>query len=71
MIERVVLCNLPHDVKGFSRETDDGEKIIILNARLNKECNVETFIHEVQHCRYDYEKSECVSELELKRHNVD
>ena len=51
-MSRTILYDLPHDVRGFVREDIDGEAIFILNARLTRESNMKTYLHEQEH----YEK---------------
>lgn len=45
-MSRTILYDLPHDVRGFVREDIDGEAIFILNARLTRESNIKTYLHE-------------------------
>ena len=50
MIDRpALLIDLPTSVRGFCYHDDDGEPVIVLNARLTREQNRETFDHERDH----------------------
>ena len=52
----VRLMDLPPRIKGFVTMRD-GEPVIILNARLNHEQNLKTFMHEKKHIdNGDFEK---------------
>lgn len=44
-----VLVDLPTSVRGFCYHDEEGEEYIILNARLTREANRETYDHERQH----------------------
>lgn len=46
---RTVLCDLPHDIRGFIKEDVDGGAVCVLNARLTHELNAETYLHEREH----------------------
>lgn len=46
----IVLCDLPCGIRGFVRKHND-VYTIVLNARLNREQNMETCRHELQHIR--------------------
>ncbi len=43
------LVDLPTSVRGFCYHDDDGECYIVLNARLTREENINTFLHESTH----------------------
>ena len=43
--------NLPTTVRGFCYHDDDGEAFIVLNARLTREMNQRTWLHECRHIR--------------------
>ena len=45
------LENLPTTVRGFCYHDDDGEAFIVLNARLTREMNQRTWLHERRHIR--------------------
>ena len=65
-MSRTILYDLPHDDRGFVREDIDGEAIFILNARLTRESNMKTYLHE--HYEKDCGKNLCVDEIEAQRH---
>lgn len=69
MITNVLLYDLPTRIKGFTCETEDGEFICVLNARLSHETNKQTFIHELEHCNKDFRSSSCVDMIEAERHD--
>lgn len=43
------LVDLPTSVRGFCFHDDDGEPYIVLNARLSREQNRSTYLHECRH----------------------
>lgn len=45
----VRLENLPTEIKGFCYHDDDGNDYIILNARLPREMNTDSYYHELTH----------------------
>lgn len=47
----VILADLPTSVRGFVFLGDDGEPVIVVNARLTREQNRKTFRHEKKHIR--------------------
>ena len=47
--QQVVLMNLPTSVRGFVVMGNDGEPVIIVNARLTHEQNIRTYRHEKKH----------------------
>lgn len=64
----VRLMDLPPRIKGFVTMRD-GEPVIVLNARLNHEQNIKTFLHEKKHIeRGDFEKID-VDQIERDAHN--
>ena len=64
----VRLMDLPPRIKGFVT-IRDGEPVIVLNARLNHEQNIKTFLHEKKHIeRGDFEKID-VDQIERDAHN--
>ena len=65
---RTVLCDLPHDIRGFFKEDVDGGAVCVLNARLTHELNAETYLHEREHYQKDCGKTLCVDEIEAQRH---
>lgn len=63
----VRLMDLPPRIRGFVVERD-GEQIIVLNARLNREQNLQTFLHEKKHIdNGDFEKCD-VDTIERSAH---
>ena len=46
-----ILQDLPTSVRGFVFLGDDGEPVIVVNARLTREANRRTFRHEKKHVR--------------------
>jgi len=44
-----VLVDLPTSIRGFCYHDDDGEDYIVLNARLTREANQATYVHERNH----------------------
>lgn len=70
MSELVFLCDLPYDVRGFIKTNDDGNYVYVLNARLTREVNRQTFLHEKQHCEHsDLHNNVNVQKIELERHS--
>lgn len=47
----VILQDLPTSVRGFVFLGDDGEPVIVVNARLTREVNRKTYDHEQKHIR--------------------
>ena len=65
----VILQDLPTTVRGFCIESPDGYHTIVLNARLNREQNVKSYEHELEHIRRDdFHASESVDQIELRAH---
>lgn len=63
----VRLMDLPPRIKGFVTMRG-GEPVIVLNARLNYEQNLKTFLHEKKHIdNGDFEKLD-VDEIEKVAH---
>lgn len=67
---RVVMVDLPCSFKGFVKY--DGENyVVVLNSRLNREQNMETYLHELKHIeRGDLEKELNVQEVEYAVHSL-
>ena len=66
---RVVLLNMPTDIRGFHSVDLDCEPFILLNARLAWEANRETYFHELCHIKDgDLYANEDAENLETKRH---
>lgn len=49
MEHRTILTDLPTSVRGFVYQDDSGEPVIVLNARLPREQNRTTYLHEQDH----------------------
>lgn len=47
--DHVILVDLPCSVRGFCYHDDNGEFFIVLNSRLTRESNRETYEHEQGH----------------------
>lgn len=47
----VILANLPTTVRGFVYNGEDGEPVIVANARLTREQNLKTYDHEKKHIK--------------------
>ncbi len=45
----VILKDLPPSVRGFVFHDDDGRPVIILNSRLTREANGQSYLHELRH----------------------
>ena len=64
----VRLMDLPPRIKGFVTMCG-GEPVIVLNARLTREQNLKTYLHELRHLRNgDFEKAD-VDQIERDAHN--
>ena len=64
----VRLMDLPPRIKGFVVRRN-GEDVIVLNSRLNREQNMKTYLHEKKHIENgDFEKLD-VDEIERDAHN--
>lgn len=48
---QAMLVNLPTTVRGFCYHDDNGDPVIVVNARLSREQNQRTFFHEKHHIR--------------------
>ena len=48
---QVILINLPTTVRGFVYNGEDGEPVIVANARLTREQNIRTYDHEKKHIK--------------------
>lgn len=68
-MSRTVLYDLPHDVRGFIREDENGEAVYIINSRLTREANIETYLHEKSHHEHgDLYSTRAVGDIETERH---
>ena len=45
----VIYQNLPVSVRGFCYHDDDGQIVVVLNARLTREANRASIRHEIDH----------------------
>lgn len=64
----VRLIDLPPRIKGFVVRRN-GEDVIVLNSRLNREQNMKTYLHEKKHIENgDFEKLN-VDQIERDAHN--
>lgn len=68
-MSRTVLYDLPPGIRGFIREDEDGEPVFIINSRLTREANIETYLHEKSHHEHaDLHSLRAVGEIEKERH---
>ena len=67
---RTILLNLPYDCRGYIIEsTENGEACCVLNARLSREQNFLTYIHELDHLKNDDLHSDMSADtIESMRH---
>lgn len=69
MIRTVLDDDLPSRVGGFVVEDEDGDYVVVMNARHSREANMETYRHEVEHITgRDFDRSETADEIEAARH---
>lgn len=67
---RTVLQDLPVAVKGFVVTDENGDPIIVLNSRHNRETNIETYQHEIAHILgNDLYRPESADEIEAWSHS--
>lgn len=67
---RVVLHNMPTDVRGFLVADVEGGHTVVLNARLSWEMNRLTYLHELCHIRCgDFYADSDANDIEVKRHD--
>ena len=70
---QVYLYDLPVKCRGFIlRDPYTDEESIIINARLTREANVKTYIHEIRHklCG-DLDSDENINIIEARAHSVE
>ena len=70
---QVYLYDLPVKCRGFIlRDPYTDEESIIINARLTREANVKTYIHEIRHklCG-DLDSDEDINIIEARAHSAD
>lgn len=66
----VVLIDLPCAIRGFTRQDPDG-CTIFLNARLSREQNLKTYLHELSHIEGRHlDRGIDVQEAELAAHGL-
>lgn len=46
---RTILKDLPVSIKGFVFHDDDGQPVVVLNARLSAEKRLKAYRHELKH----------------------
>lgn len=46
---RTILQDLPVSIKGFVFHDDDGQPVVVLNARLSAEKRLKAYRHELKH----------------------
>lgn len=46
---RTILQNLPVSIHGFCFHDDDGQPVVVLNARLSAEKRMKAYRHELEH----------------------
>ena len=72
MTDRALLFNLPHTIHGFVKKTaePDGDFYdIVVNARLTREMNRASYVHEEDHIEEDFEaENNSADEIEQQRH---
>ena len=65
------LVNLPTSVKGFSKSNSDMTYTIVLNARLTRKQQEETYHHELEHIRKDdFHSYDNADNIECERHII-
>lgn len=66
---QTVLLDLPTTVKGFSKSNSDMTYTIVLNARLTREQQEETYRHELEHItKDDFYSGDSADMVEKDRH---
>jgi hypothetical protein len=66
---RTVLQDLPGSIRGFVVLDENGDPTIVLNARYNRETNLETYRHELEHIKAgDFHRHESADEIESRAH---
>lgn len=59
-----IVVDLPTTVRGFVYHDNNGEYYIVVNARLTREANRRTWIHEKRHIRCGDLENTCYHEYE-------
>ena len=66
---RTVLQDLPIEIRGFTVMDENDYPTIVLNARYNRETNLETYQHELAHIEAgDFYRTESADEIESQAH---
>lgn len=67
---RTILIDMPVKIRGYIYEdVATGERVCVLNARLNHESNIETYEHECRHIKNnDFESDESINSIEARAH---
>lgn len=66
---QTVLLDLPTTVKGFSKSNSDMTYTIVINARLTREQQEETYRHELEHItKDDFYSCDNADNIECERH---
>ena len=70
---RTILIDMPVKIRGYIYEdVETGERVCVLNARLNHESNIETYEHECRHLKNnDFESDESINTIEARAHRSD
>lgn len=64
-----VLLNMPGTISAYTISNADMSYTIVLNARLNKERQLEAYFHEINHIKNgDYDKTCSVDSIEHDAH---
>lgn len=67
---KVLMEDLPCSIKGFTYVDSEDFYTIVLNARLNHEQQVETYLHEMEHINNsDLYSEQDTDTIEEKRHS--
>ena len=67
---RTILIDLPLKCRGYIYEdVETGDKVCVLNARLNYESNMKTYKHECRHLENnDFESNDSINAIEARAH---
>ena len=66
------LATLPHTLPGCVRSMPDGSYLILLNDRMTRERNVQTYAHELFHINNgDFDSADSASNIEHTAHGGD
>lgn len=65
---KIILYDLPCSIRGFVKKTADNY-VIVLNSRLNREQNLKTIEHELEHIELNHFGTDVdINEMELEMH---